>query len=145
MLSHNVFVSFSIQAQQQQHPPRPLSPVRAARSPRSTAPDTAPIQVTQLRGGRGSASSVALIRSGQIKICADYSHVKTQADVCSWAFPFLSVSILPAGTSKENTMSFCCKYLLSVNLVCTCLLILNAITITIALRQSKSVSHTLTP
>jgi len=41
----------------------------------------------QLWGGRGSASSAALIRRSQIKIFADYSHLKMQRDVCRWVFP----------------------------------------------------------
>jgi len=54
---------------------------------RRTSPGTARIQVTQLWGGRGSASSAALIRSGKLNVCADYSPFRTQGDVCCWAFP----------------------------------------------------------
>ncbi|XP_032300332.1 LOW QUALITY PROTEIN: T-cell surface glycoprotein CD8 alpha chain-like, partial [Coturnix japonica] len=100
--------------------------------------------VTQMWGGRGSASSATLIRRAQIQVSADYRHFRMQADVCNWDFPLSSLSFLPAGTSNENTPHLCHDTVIWVNLAGTCLLLLlTAITINIVHCRSKLHSDTL--
>ena len=139
MLNLTVFIYFSLHSQQQQNTSHTLPSHGAARTPRRTTHNRARMQVNQLWGCRGSASSAALIRRGQIKVCADYRHFRMQADVsCCWAFPLSSLPFLPAGTSNKNTLNSICEVFLWVRVAGTCLLLLTAITITIVLCQSKS-------
>ena len=96
LLYLTVFNHFSIYPQQQ-NTSHLQPPSRAAMSPQRTTHNRAKMQVNQLWGCRGSASSAALIRRGQISqsVCADYRHFSMQADDSwCWDFPLSSLSSL---------------------------------------------------
>ena len=60
-----------------------------------------------------------------------------------WAFPFSSLSFLPAGTSGENILNLYCEIFIWAPLAGVCLVLLVALIVTIVLCQSKSHPDTL--